>query len=228
MILPQNNTASPGMEVPLDLRGAKRKSASPATSDYPAKKPIPEQRGCVPPSGQKYPFTGTYSLNSTINPGINHAILNSFNSVWSPYFQPQVPIAEHQLMFQISSDAYSLRDRPLPSSSPTSSSIASSTASSSSSISVPSSCLMRQEVPGMLAPTFLSQYGQPMSMYPSTLMPQGIPGQTGSSFLPQYGSSSPHGATNESCFVADKGAPRSEDSCHIFDNHDDGIATMDQ
>ncbi|XP_053092504.1 helicase ARIP4-like isoform X3 [Pangasianodon hypophthalmus] len=229
MILPQNSTASPGMEVPLDLRGTKRKSTSPSTNEYSSKQPTPEQRGSVPPSGHNYPFTGTYGLNSTVNPGVNRALLSSLNSVWSPYFQPQVPIAEHQLMFQISPDTYNLRDRALPSSSPTSSSITSSTAAtSSSSTSVPSSCLVRHEVPGMLAPTFLSRYGQPLGMYSSTLMPQGIPGQAGSSFLPQYASSGPQGGANESCRVAENGAPRPEDNEHICDNHDDVIAMMDQ
>lgn len=227
MILPQNNTASPDMEVPLDLRGTKRKSASPSTNEYYSKQSTPEQRGSVTPSGQNYPFTSIYGLNSTVNPGVNRALLSSLNSVWSSYFQSQVPIAEHQLMFQISPETYSLRDGALPSSSPTSSSITSRTAAaSSSSISVPSSCLMRHEVPGMLAPTFLSEYGQPLGSYPSTLMPQGTPGLAASTFLPQYASFSPQGSANESCLVADNEAPRSEDNSLMCDNHDDVIAMM--
>lgn len=229
MILPQNNTASPGMEVPLDLRGTKRRSTSPSTNEYSSKQPTPEPRCSVPPSGQNYPFIGTYSLNSTINPAVNRAILSSLNSVWSPYFQPQVPVADQHLMFQISPDSYSLRDRALPSSSPTSSSITPSTAATSfSTISVPSSRLMRHDVPGMLASTFLSQYRQPLGVYPSPLTPHGIPGQTGSSFLPQYASSEPHGGTKESCLVTDNGAPKSEDNSNICDDHDDVIAMMDQ
>lgn len=228
MILPQNNTASPGMEMPLDLRGTKRKSTSPSTNEYSSKQSTPEQRGSVPPSGQNYPFTGIYGLNSSANPGVHCSLLSSLNSMWSSYFQPQVPIVEHQLMFQISPETYSLRDGALPSSSPTSSSITSRTAAtSSSSISVPSSCLMRHEVPGMLVPTFLSQYGQPLGIYPSTLMPQGIPGQAGSSFLPQYASSGPQGSANESCLIVDNEAPRSEDNSHMCDNHHDVIAMME-
>lgn len=228
MILPQNNTASPGMEMPLDLRGTKRKSTSPSTNEYSSKQSTPEQRGSVPPSGQNYPFTGIYGLNSSANPGVHCSLLRSLNSMWSSYFQPQVPIVEHQLMFQISPETYSLRDGALPSSSPTSSSITSRTAAtSSSSISVPSSCLMRHEVPGMLAPTFLSQYGQPLGIYPSTLMPQGIPGQAGSSFLPQCASSGPQGSANESCLIVDNEAPRSEDNSHMCDNHHDVIAMME-
>ncbi|KAK3540509.1 hypothetical protein QTP70_032473 [Hemibagrus guttatus] len=226
MILPQNNTASPGMEVPLDLRGTKRKSTSPSTNEYLSKQPTPETRGSVPSSGQNYPFTGTYGLNSTSNPGVNCALLSSFNSMWPPYFQPQVPIAEHQLMFQVSTDTYSLRDKALLSSSPTSSSITSSTTATSSS-SIPSSCLMRHEVPGIMAPTFLSQYGQPLGVYSSTLMPQGIPGQAGSSFLPQYKFTGPQRGAHESCLVTDNGA-RSEDNSRICDNHDDVIALINQ
>ncbi|XP_053536183.1 helicase ARIP4 isoform X4 [Ictalurus punctatus] len=229
MILPQTNIASPDNDVPLDLRGTKRKSTSPPANEYSSKQQTPEQRGSVPPSGQNYPFTGTYGLNSPINPGVNHALLSSLNSMWSPYFQPHVPMVEHQLMFQISPDTYNLRNTALPSSSPTSSSITSSTtATSSSSISVSSSCLMSHEVPGTFVPTFLSQYGQPLGMYPSMLMTQGIPGQAGSSILPQYVSSGPQGGANESCLVTDNRAPRAEDNSHICDNHDDVIAMMDQ
>lgn len=219
MILPQNNTASPDMEVPLDLRGTKRKSASPPTNEYLSKQPTPEQRVSVPSSGQNYPFTGTYSLNSTNKPGVNPGILSSINSMWSPYLQPQASIAEQQLIYQISPDSYSLRDSALPICTPVSSSKTSSTAaSSSSSISVPSSCLMGHDMPGMLAPMFLSQYGQPLGMYPSTVMPQGIPGQMGSSFLSLYASSGPQGGTKEACLVADNGALRSEDNSHTCDN----------
>lgn len=219
MILPQNNTDSTGMEALLDLRGTKRKSASLPTNEYLSKQPTLEHTVSVPPSRQNYPFTSTYSLNSTINPDVNPAILSSINSMWSPFFQPEAPIAEQQLMYQISPDSYSLRDSAMPSSTPISSSTTFSTAASSStSVSVPSSCLMRNDVPGMLAPTFLSQYGRPLGMYPSTVMPQGIPGQMGSSFLSRYASSGPQGGANEPCLVTDNGAPRSEDNSHICDN----------
>lgn len=226
MILPQNITDSPGMEVTLDLRGTKRKSTLSSTNEYSTKQPTPEQRGSVPPSGQNYPFTGTYGLDPTINPGVNRTLLSSLNSIWSPYFQPHVPIADQQLMFQISQHTYSIRDGA---NSTTSSSITSSTAAtSSSSISVTSSCLKRHEVPRMLAPTFLSQYGQPLGMYPAILNPQRIPEQTGSSFLPQNASSSLQGGANESCLVTDNGTPRSKDDGQSCVNHDDVIATMDQ
>ncbi|XP_046726872.1 helicase ARIP4-like isoform X1 [Silurus meridionalis] len=229
MILPQNNTATPDIEMPLDLRGTKRKSTSPSTNKYCSKQQTPEPKGSVPLSGQNYPFKGTYSINSAISPGVNHALLNSVSSMWSPYFQPQVPTAEHQLMFPISPDSYSVRERALPSSSPTSSSITSSTAaSSSSSISVGSSCLMSHQVPGMLPPTYLTQFRQPLNMYSSTHKHQGIPGKAASSFLPQYLSSSSQGGANKSCLVGDNGAPRSEDSSHICDSHGDVIAMMDQ
>lgn len=229
MILPQNNFDSPGMEVPLDLRGTKRKATSPFTNEYSSKQPTSEQRGSVPLSGQNYPFTGTYGLNPTINPGVNHALLSSLSPISSPYFQPQVSIADHQLVFQRSPHTYSLRDRALPSSSPTSSSITFGTAAaSSSSISVPSSCLMGHEVPGMLAPMFLSQFGQPLGMYPSLLMPQEIPWQTASSLLPQYASSDLQGGANESCPVTDNEAAKSKDNSYICDSHNDIIAMMDQ
>ncbi|KAM9475031.1 helicase ARIP4-like [Clarias gariepinus] len=220
-ILPQNNPPSPDTEMPLDLRGTKRKSTSSSTNEYLSKHPTPEVGGSLPPSRKNYPFASTYGLNSTINPAGNHARLSSFSSVWSPYLQPQVHTAEHQLMFQISPDAYTLRDRAFPISSPTSSSITSSTAATSSSISIPSSCLMSHEVPRMLAPTFLSQYGQPLGMYPSTVLPQEIPRQTGSNFLPQYVTSGPQGGANESCLVTDNKAPQSVDNSYICDDIDD-------
>lgn len=212
---------SPDTEMPLDLRGTKRKSTSSSTNEYLSKHPTPEVGGSLPPSRKNYPFASTYGFNSTINPAGNHARLSSFSSVWSPYLQPQVHTAEHQLMFQISPDAYTLRDRAFPISSPTSSSITSSTAATSSSISIPSSCLMSHEVPRMLAPTFLSQYGQPLGMYPSTVLPQEIPRQTGSNFLPQYVTSGPQGGANESCLVTDNKAPQSVDNSYICDDIDD-------
>ncbi|XP_027026818.1 helicase ARIP4-like isoform X1 [Tachysurus fulvidraco] len=212
MILPQNNNALPGMEVPLDLRGTKHKSTSRLTNESLYEQPTPKKRVSVQPSVQNYPFTGTYDLNSTSNPGVNFAHLSS---PWLPYFQPQVPIPEHQLMFQVSTDTYSPRDKALLSSSPTSSSITSSTTATSST-SIPSSCLMRHEVPDIMASTFLLQYGQPLGVYSSRLIPQGIPGQAVSSFLPHYVFTGPH-----------NGAPKSEDNS-ICDNPDDVIQSMNK
>ncbi|XP_066499675.1 helicase ARIP4-like isoform X2 [Hoplias malabaricus] len=238
--LPQIDSTSPGIEAPLDLRGAKRKSTSPLSNEHSPKQLSVENRSCAPPPPQNYPFTSGYGLNPTLNPGINPALLGSLNSVWSSYVRPHVPMGEPRLMFPMSPDAYNLGGRVLPSSSPppssstTSSATAppSSSSSSSTNSSVPSLFLMRPGVSAMLPPGFALPYRQPMGMYPPLLLPTGLPaatpGPAGSSFLPHYVSSSPQGSAHDSQLAAEKSVLSSKGNDHDCNNEDDVIDVMSQ
>ncbi|XP_036434556.1 helicase ARIP4-like isoform X2 [Colossoma macropomum] len=236
-VLPQNDITSPGMEVPLDLRGTKRKSTSPSSSEPSPKQPAGEIRGSAQHPPQNYPFSGGYSLNPALNPAINPTLLSSLSSMWSSYYRHHAPMGDPRLMFPISPDAYGLGGGALPSSSPPSSSSTTSSAtapssSSSSTSNVAPSFLMRPGVSAMLPPRFTLPYRQPMGMYPPLLLPGGLPattpGPAGSSFLPHYASSSPRGSAHDSHLAVENGAVSSKGDKNACNNDDDVIEVVSQ
>ncbi|KAI4871614.1 hypothetical protein NFI96_013391, partial [Prochilodus magdalenae] len=233
-VLPQNDITSPGMEAPLDLRGAKRKSTSPSNEHSPKQK-AGEKRCSAQHPQQNYPFPGGYGLNPTLNPAINPDLMSSLNSMWSSYFRPHAPMGDPRLMFPIPPDAYGLGGVALPSTSPLSSSSTTSDTiapSSSSASSIAPSFLMRPGVSTMLPPGFTLPYRQSLGMYPPLLLPGGMsaatPGPAGSSFLPHYASSSPQGSAHDSHQAADNGTESSKGDKHICNNDDDVIEVVSQ
>uniref|UniRef100_A0AAR2IR36 RAD54 like 2 n=1 Tax=Pygocentrus nattereri TaxID=42514 RepID=A0AAR2IR36_PYGNA len=208
-VLPQNDITSPSMEVPLDLRGTKRKSTSPSSSQPSPKQPAGEIRA------------------------INPTLLSSLNSMWSSYYRHHAPMGDPRLMFPISPDAYGLGGGALPSSSPPSSSSTTSSATAPSSTSnVAPSFLMRPGVSAMLPPRFTLPYRQPMGMYPPLLLPGGLPaatpGPASSSLLPHYASSSPRGSAHDSHLAVENGAASSKGDKSACNNDDDVIEVVSQ
>uniref|UniRef100_A0AAR2KTB9 RAD54 like 2 n=1 Tax=Pygocentrus nattereri TaxID=42514 RepID=A0AAR2KTB9_PYGNA len=212
-VLPQNDITSPSMEVPLDLRGTKRKSTSPSSSQPSPKQPAGEIRGSAQHPPQNYPFSGAYGLNPALNPAINPTLLSSLNSMWSSYYRHHAPMGDPRLMFPISPDAYGL-------------------GAPSSTSNVAPSFLMRPGVSAMLPPRFTLPYRQPMGMYPPLLLPGGLPaatpGPASSSLLPHYASSSPRGSAHDSHLAVENGAASSKGDKSACNNDDDVIEVVSQ